>query len=248
MNRIIRLTALTLVLVAAIPAFAQRAGSNNSFASDFQTIPVMGNTPGLNGATFQSYVALLNPTSSSFAVEVNFYDNTGTRRTASITLAPGELKTYENFLATVFQFTGGGAATFRSPSPANRFVISTEVKTSGTRFNTMIPVLEFPSTGSRSYSSGITIDANNRTNVGCFNQSSSTNVVRATLMNGAGTEVVSTVDWTLPPNAWVQVGVSGPVTDGYVQFDPAEPAVCYAVVVDNSTNDGRFVSAAEFEP
>ncbi len=31
-------------------------------------------------------------------------------------------------------------------------------------------------------------------------------------------------------------------------FDPAEAAVCYAVIVNNSTSDGRFMSAAEYRP
>ena len=38
------------------------------------------------------------------------------------------------------------------------------------------------------------------------------------------------------------------VSGGYVQFDPTDSAVCYAVVVDNATNDGRFISAAEYKP
>ena len=42
--------------------------------------------------------------------------------------------------------------------------------------------------------------------------------------------------------------VSSIVSGGYVQFDPTDSAVCYAVVVDNATNDGRFISAAEYRP
>ena len=37
-------------------------------------------------------------------------------------------------------------------------------------------------------------------------------------------------------------------TNGTIQFDPTDSAVCYAVVVDNSTGDGRFVSATEYTP
>ncbi|HYR29917.1 MAG TPA: hypothetical protein VEU30_15715, partial [Thermoanaerobaculia bacterium] len=81
-----RLTALLLVL-AAVPLFAQRAGRQD-FASDFQTIPVMGNTPGI-GSTFQSFVALMNPTAAAFPVEVTLHDAAGTKRTATINLAAG---------------------------------------------------------------------------------------------------------------------------------------------------------------
>ena len=42
--------------------------------------------------------------------------------------------------------------------------------------------------------------------------------------------------------------VTATVVGGYVQFDPTEAAVCYAVIVDNATNDGRFLAATEYKP
>lgn len=248
MKRMISLTALTLaIVVAATPASAQTMRpALNTFASDFQTIPVMGNTPGV-GATFQTYVALLNPTPSSFAVQVALYDNFGAKRDASITLAAGELKTYENFLDEVFHYVGGGAVTFRSPDSANRFIITVEVRTSGTRFSTSIPALEFAGSSSRSFAAGISVNSSTRTNIGCFNQSSAPNSVTATVYDSAK-QVVGTVSLNLEANAWSQAGVPSIVTNGYVQFEPTEAAVCYAVVVDNSTADGRFISAAEYRP
>ena len=54
------LTIIALAIAAA-PAFAQSV-RRLDFASDFETVPVMGNTPGAFGATFQTYVAILNPT------------------------------------------------------------------------------------------------------------------------------------------------------------------------------------------
>ena len=95
----------------------------------------MGNTPGFGGATFQTYVALLNPTASSFTVDATLYDTAGTKHNATIALAAGELKTYQNFLAEVFQYTGGGAVTLKAPESTggthnNRFILSTEVRTS----------------------------------------------------------------------------------------------------------------------
>src|SRR5204863_7051942 len=128
MKRVISLTAFTLLFALSTTGFAQPAGrpaAQSTFASDFQTVPVMGNTPGFGGATFQTYVAIFNPTASSFSVNVSLYDTAGVKRDAVITLAAGELKTYQNFLAEVFQYTGGGSVTFKSPSPANRFILST---------------------------------------------------------------------------------------------------------------------------
>ncbi|MEO8035937.1 MAG: hypothetical protein ABI837_15980 [Acidobacteriota bacterium] len=252
MKRIVSLAALLLLSGASTFAQPARRPAANTFASDFQTIPVMGNVPGA-GAVFQTYVAILNPTASSFPIEVTLYDTAGTKRKATITMAPGELKTYDNFLDAVFNYVGGGAVTFRSSDSAggtrnNRFILNVEVRTTGTRFSTSIPALEFAGTSSRSFIAGITVSSETRTNLGCFNQSDSTNRIVATIRDSSGQQSLGTVELNLPPNAWGQAGVSQVVTNGYIQFDPADAAVCYAVVVDNSTADGRFISAAEYKP
>ena len=235
-----------LFIVSALPLFAQRVRQQD-FASDFQTIPVMGNTPGI-GSTFQSFVALMNPTASAFPVEVSFYDGNGTKRIATIQLAAGELKTYPNFLESVFNgFVGGGAVTFRSADPGKRFIVNSEVWTSGARYGTSIPALEFAGSNSRSFAAGISVDGAQRTNIGCFNQSDAANRINASVLDKTG-HVVGTVTFDLAASAWGQAPVNSMVTDGYIQFDPQEAAVCYAVVVTNSTNDGRFIMATEYEP
>src|SRR5229473_13028 len=174
MKRLVSLAALALA-VFTMPAFAQNkehARADQSFASDFQTVPVMANTPGI-GTTFQTYVAILNPTSSSFPVTVNLYDAAGVKHSVVITFAAGELKTYPNFLDAVFQFSGGGAVTFQSPQSTggthnNRFIVNAEIRTNTGRTGTTLPVLEFAGSGSRSFSPGITVDTNTRANIGCF--------------------------------------------------------------------------------
>src|SRR6266851_3177897 len=138
MRKQISLMVLTLAAVITTSAFAQPVQHvrDLSFASDSQTVPVVANVPG-QGGTFQSYVAIFNPTSSAYSVTATFYDVAGTKRTALIPLAAGELKTYTNFLDSVFNgFSGGGAVTFSSPDSTggtrnNRFIISTEVRTVG---------------------------------------------------------------------------------------------------------------------
>jgi hypothetical protein len=244
-----RFITLIAVLALATSAFAQTPARVRSqdFASDFQTVPVMGNTPGI-GSTFQTFVAILNPTAGAFPVEATLYEPSGATRTATIQLAAGELKTYTNFLGAIFNdYVGGGAVTFRSADPARRFIVNAEVWTSGSRYGTSIPSLEFAGTNSRSFAAGVTVDGTFRTNVGCFNQSGADNAIRATVYNKSG-QNVGTVDLNLPANGWGQAPVNAAVTEGYVQFDPGEAAVCYAVVVTNATNDGRFVSATEYRP
>jgi hypothetical protein len=251
--RRISLMVLTMAAVITTSVFAQQHVRSLAFASDFQTVPVMANVPGIGGA-FQSYVALFNPTSSAFSVTATLYDATGTKRTALITLAAGELKTYTNFLDAVFNgFIGGGAVTFTSPDTSggtrnNRFIVNTEIRTAGTRYSTTIPVLEFAGSGSRSFAPGITVDSNTRTNIGCFDQSGAANSVTATILDSTGKQTIGTVTLNLAANGWGQTAVSSIVSNGNVQFDPTDAAVCYAVVVDNATNDGRFIAAAEYKP
>ena len=255
MRKQISLMVLTLAAVITTSAYAQpvQHARDLSFASDSQTVPVVANVPG-QGGTFQSYLAIFNPTSSAYSVTATLFDAAGTKRTALIPLAAGELKTYTNFLDAVFNgFSGGGAVTFVSPDSTggtrnNRFIVSTEVRTAGARFGTTIPVLEFVGTSSRSFAPGVTVDSNTRTNVGCFDQSGAANSVKATILDNTGKQTLGSVTLNLAANAWGQTAVTTIVSGGYVQFDPTDSAVCYAVVVDNATNDGRFISAAEYKP
>src|SRR5215212_8581686 len=157
MKKIIVMLFLAIPLCQIVFAQQRRAIPLDSFASDSQTIPVMANNIGFSGATFQTYVAILNPTASAFPIDVTLYDPNGTKRNATITLAAGEMKTYVNFLAEVFNYAGGGGVTFKA-APGNRFIVNTEVRTAGTRFSTSVPALEFAGSSSRSFSAGITVD------------------------------------------------------------------------------------------
>jgi hypothetical protein len=251
MKRLICLTALVLAAVS-MPAFSQtRERAGQDFASDFQTVPVMANTVGLGGATFQTYVALFNPTSSAYSVTASLYDSAGAKHDAMIILAAGELKTYPNFLDAVFSYHGGGAVVFQSPASTggqhnNRFIVSSEVRTG--QYGTSVPTLEFAGTSSRSFAAGVTVDSNSRTNIGCYDQSGAANSVTATVLDNTGKQTLGSVTLNLAPNAWAQTPLNTVVSGGIIQFDPTDSAVCYAVVVNNSTNDGRFVSAVEYKP
>lgn len=239
-----------LVALISTAAFAQNgkriAVPNDVFASDQQTIPVVANLTGVGGAPFQSYVAILNPTASAYSITASFYDAAGTKTDKVINLAAGEQRTYANFLGDVFNVTGGGAVTLKSPDPSNRFIVSTEVRSG--RFSTTVPSLEFAGSSSRSFAAGVSVDSTSRTNVGCFNQADAANSVKATVLDSSGKQTVGSVTLNLAPKGWGQAAVTSVVSNGYVQFDPSDSAVCYAVVVDNSTNDGRFINAAEYRP
>lgn len=257
MKKLAVLMTCLVAAVAATPATSQENPaplSQSSFASDRLTVPVMINSAGLSGATFATYAAIMNPTTKSFPVQVTLFDAAGTKTQKTITLAAGEQKTYQNFLSDVFGFSGAGTVRFQSGVEVggtgdNLFILSAEIYTtaSGVRFGTSLPASDFPGTDSRSFSVGVTVDANNRANVGCFNESGKGNTVNATIFDATGAQV-TTVSIALPPNAWGQRAVTASVNGGYVRFDPSGPASCYAVVANNTTNDARFVAAVEYTP
>jgi len=255
MKKLVFLMAVLSAAVVATPAFSgTKPEVGVSFASDSLTVPVMINASGAAGATFATYAALMNPTLKAFPVTVTLYDNGGNKTQKTITLAAGELKQYQNFLNDVFAYSGLGTVRFQSGaevggSTDNLFILSAEIYTtaSGVRFGTSLPTLEFPGTDSRSFSVGVTVDASNRTNVGCFNEAKVANTVTAAVFDGTGAQV-TTLQLQLGPNTLGQSAVNAAVSGGYVRFTPSRPASCYAVVANNTTNDARFVPAVEYAP
>ena len=133
MKKLVFLMAVLSAAVVATPAFSQtRPELGVSFASDSLTVPVMINAGGL-GTTFATYAALMNPTSKSFPVQVTLFDSAGTKTQRTITLAAGELKSYQNFLDTVFAYSGLGTVRFQSGvevggSSDNLFILTSHME------------------------------------------------------------------------------------------------------------------------
>jgi len=226
-------------------------------ASPVITIPVMTNAPGALGGVFKTKVVIFNPTVSSFPVEVSLYGTNGFVAKTTITLAAGQVRNYENFLAEVFSYTGAGTVNFDSLSlpggnASLKFLVSAEVyiDSPNGRFKTVVSTgapLDPVSPTTSAYSIGITVDADSRTNLGCFNTSFSTNVVNADVYDSAN-RLVTTIVLTIGGGSWTQVGLPNGVTGGYIRWRPVSAAYCYAVVVNNTSNDGTFIPAVNYLP
>lgn len=235
-----------------IPLQQQAAG-----ASPLITIPVMTNAPGALVGVFKTKVVVFNPTISSFPVEVSLYGGNGFVAKTTINLFAGQVRNYENFLAEVFAYTGAGTVNFDSLSlpggNANlKFLVSAEVyiDSPNGRFKTVVSTgapLDPVSPTANAYSIGITVDGDNRTNLGCFNTSFSTNVISADLYDSAN-RLVTTIALTVGGGSWTQVGLPNSVSGGYIRWRPVSAAYCYAVVVNNTSNDGTFIPAVNYVP
>jgi hypothetical protein len=238
-----------LMLLMAFNLFAagpRQPRQSLSFASNFAVVPSMANLPGPFGAVWKTKVELFNPTASDYSIQATLYDKTGQLQQKSITLSAGQVRSYQNFLSDVFSFGGAGAVKFDSGNDQNEFVLNAEVytDTANGRYITPVPGLVFDASNSVSYSLGVSVDSDNRTNIGAFNYSASNNTVTAELYDSSGT-LVTTVTLTLAPWAWNQVAAPTNVSSGYIKFTPTLPAFCYAVVVNNTSNDGDFIQAVE---
>lgn len=231
--------------------------SNIASPSPVITIPVMTNAPGALGGVFKTKVVLFNPTIFSFPVEISLYSTNGFVTKATINLAAGQIRNYENFLADVFSLTGAGTVNFDSLSLSGgnsnlSFLVSAEVYMDSDkgRFKTVVstgPPLDPVSPTAAAYSTGITVDTDTRTNIGCFNTSFSTNVIIAEVYDSAN-RLITTVSLTVGGGSWTQVSLPNAVSGGYIRWRPASAAYCYAVVVNNTSNDGTFIPAVNYVP
>ena len=231
--------------------------SQAASASPVITIPVMTNAPGALGGVFKTKVVVFNPTIFSFPVEVSLYGTNGFVSKTTINLAAGQVRNYENFLAEVFSYTGAGTVNFDSLSlPGGnsnlKFLVSAEVYMDSDkgRFTTVVSTgapVDPVSPTANAYSVGITVDSDSRTNLGCFNTSFSTNVISAEVYDSAN-RLVTTIGLTLGGGSWTQVSLPNSVSGGYIRWRPVSAAYCYAVVVNNTSNDGTFVPAVSYVP
>jgi len=226
-------------------------------ASPQITVPTMANTPGSLGGIFKTKVVVFNPTAFSYPIQVTLYGSNGLLDQRIINMSASQIRNYENFLEEVFSFSGAGAVNFDSLSiPGGNvnhlFLVNSEVYIDGPngRFKTVVMngiPLDPVSPGTNAYSTGITVDSSNRVNIGCFNVSSLANIVVAEVYNSSN-QLLNTISISLPGGSWNQVPLGTTVTGGYILWKPTNIAYCYAVVVNNTSNDGSFIPSANYAP
>ena len=244
------------LLLPGIAAARDAGSSRNAInvASTSVVVPSVANVTGLTGSVFRSRISLFNPTAFTYPIRATFHNIAGNMSNVNITMAAGQMRVYDNFLGDVFSTTGAGSVRFESRlitggSPNFQFVVNAEVWTvvSSGRYGTSVATVIGGASTSDAFSAGVRVDSDFRSNVGCFNDSGSTNVVVADVFDGSN-NLVTTVTLSVPPNAWAQSAIPASLSGGYVRFRPSQPAYCYAVVVNNTTNDGHFIPASEFTP
>jgi len=215
-------------------------------------IPTSANVGGQNNTFFQTRHSIFNVTDQAYSIQVLHYGNDGQTRVANIPIAAKQILNYQNFLQDVFGFTGAGAAVFDSGIAGKDFIVTAEVfndKPGCGRFKTPVsggPLLEPSLPAFDSFSVPVTVDANNRTNIGIFNDTSVDNTITIDLFDASGSTVpIRTITKTVGGKTWSQFGLDSSVSGGYIRYRVTGAAFLWAVTVSNDSGDGTFIPAAD---
>lgn len=248
MTRLLRLLAVVLS-TSLLHAWHAESQPAVDATSNVFYLPVAVHTPGLFDSFFKTHVAFYNATSSTFPVQATLYDSVGAPHNAVFNLGPNQSMAFADFVDEVFHMTGAGTVRFDAGAATNQIALSAEVYTNGPcgDFGTDVPAVARTFSASEAISPGLTNNGGQRANVACFNGSTSPNQVEADVYNEQNVKV-QTITLPLAANAWGQLPVTAFVEGGYVRFHPAAPAYCYAVVVTNLSNDGRFIPGQVLSP
>lgn len=256
MKRLTFLLVLAFFCLKVFPVEIQPPRQKASQAFPIIVVPVMANNPGAFGAFFKTRVAIVNPTLFSYPIEVTLYNSAGPVTKATLNIEAGQVKNYENFLQDTFQYNGAGSVRFDSwigppgGSSTYDFLVTAEVyaESPNGKLKTIVANGAPPDSISQSfpaYSAGIYVGGGSRTNIGCFDASNSPNEVFADIFDSAS-QLIKTYRLGLAENGWIQGPVNETVTGGYIKWRATAPAYCYAVVVDNTSNDGTFIPATAY--
>ena len=133
---------------------------------------------------------------------------------------------------------------FDSQNAAYRFIVAGQVYVDGPngRFSTAVQAGDEDGTiiaGRPGYVVGISVDAYDRTNLGCASDSPFAQTITARVYSAANV-LLGTLSFDMNPWGWRQVGVDVGVTDGTMVISSTQRAVCFGVVVDNVSNDGTY--------
>jgi hypothetical protein len=257
------MTAGAVAAGGALAAGAESGRRPNTLVGSSYVFPSVANTQGLFNAFFKTKVTLYNPNSFDIVVQALLTTAAGAPPLQNLTLAAGGFRRWDNFLQDVFGFTGGGGLIFTEGS-SKVFIAVVEVYVDGPNGRYTTPVTGLlpedailPSSlapGAFFVAPGIQNNAGNRANFGCLSLAPIASSVRVdfyAFTNGELTTTFSTLN--LQAVAWQQVPVPIVGDDiiavfGLTTNDPSLIAYCYAVNVNNASNDGNSIVSRRTPP
>ena len=244
-----RIAILVSLIALALPASA------GPLVNSSYLIPSAANTQGNFNAYFKTKVTFFNTNTVALSLVVALGTQNG-RITRILLIPASTFFTYENFLDEVFGYTGGGSILVTGSST---FGLNAEVYVDGPngRYSTplqLVSTSEDQVAGSaesgRSTAFGVHAEAGNRVNFGCTNLGVVPATVRAVVHTFTPTGT-ATVNMDLGAQSWQQVASPVAGDKMYVDFsvmaggdgNPSHGVYCYAVNVNNASNDGTLILA-----
>jgi hypothetical protein len=261
MNRLLRPFLSAFLAGAALSAAAAQPEPQLG-AFNRIVIPTGAYTAGAGGAFYQTKLSILNVTTGAYDIEAILYGSSGQAAVKTIHMSANGAANFGNALVDLFpgaspgtSAVNAGAMVFNSHG-AGDFIVTEEVfndKAGCGHFKTVVtggPILEPSLPGFDSFTIGLTIDADNRTNYGIFNDSDGTITVTGDVFD-AGGNLVKTFTEQRPSKTWFQNNLANQVASlagGFVRWRTTGTAFIWAVTVSNDSGDGTFIPAADVVP
>ena len=244
---------LAFLLCGSIVELGESPQRQAILTSAHVLIPTAANNPGQFGAVFKTRVSIANVTTRTYTISATLYRSGGGTVVRQITMGSRQARNYDNFLQDVFSYSGAAGveldAVVAPPggSDLNQFAVFAEVFNDGANgiYKTVVNIAD-PSDGlsltDPSITPGIFVDGSARTNVGCLNTATTQAIVNVDVYSSSG-GLLTTHFLTVPGSGWAQNGVLQDVSGGYLiwRLQSGVSPSCFAVVVDNQTNDGSFI-------
>jgi hypothetical protein len=214
-------------------------------------LPTSANVTGNFNAVFKTKVSIFNAVDTRYQIRIGLSVASGEIDYKYLTIEGSETVTFNNILQEVFGYYGGGAIDLDSGNSNNVFIVSSQVyvDTIAGRYTTAVQFADdlgaiVPSRPG--YVVGMSINGSSRTNIGCASNSAYDQTIQFQAFDADGFLVGSPFTFTLKAWGWAQVSYSGSLTNGGLQIQASQNAVCYGVEVNNLSNDGTYQLATPF--
>ena len=202
--------------------------------------------------SFRTRVVIANLTSHEYSITAALYGPNGLVSREIISMPATHYRGWDNFFRSVFNYTGNGSVVLQSESDSEagdasesryKFYLTAEVysDTGNGRYSTPVVngIAPLVDEGDRAYNFGITVNEDQRTNIGAFNPSDEPVSVQAEISDESG--LVETLNFEMAPYSWQQKPITATVDFGWIQWKTSGGTYLWAVTVDNRTNDGTLV-------
>jgi hypothetical protein len=215
-------------------------------------LPTSANVIGQFNAAFKTKVSIFNAVNASYSIRAGFSVGSGEIAHTFISIAPGQTITYSNVLDDLFGFFGGGGAIdLDSGNSGHVFIVNSQVYVDSFlgRYTTAVQFADDLGdiTPSRpGYVVGVSINSQFRVNVGCASNTPLSQTITFQAFDANNFAVGSQATFTLAGYGWAQLSANFVLTNGGVYITASDNAVCYAVEVNNDSNDGTFQLATPF--